>query len=211
MKFSSTEEYGLRCMLQMAKKGIEGNTTIVELAQKEALTTAYVAKIMSILRKSGLIQSIRGQSGGYQLSKPPQEINVHEVMEAMSGKFFKHEDYCDTPSVPASDHLGCIHNMDCAIRSLWMGLDMSVSSYLRKCKLSDLVQTEPQMQKYLQDRGATKVTAAGSSMEPAQPKHSPQLVASGQAQDTKESLLIGSETIKNQTVNQTQGQPALNQ
>jgi Rrf2 family protein len=137
-------------MLQMAKKGLQGNTTIVELAQKEALTTAYVAKIMTILRKSGLIQSIRGQSGGYQLSKPPQEINVHEVMEAMSGKFFKHEDYCDTPSVPASDHLGCIHNMDCAIRSLWMGLDMSVSSYLRRCKLSDLVQTEPQMQKYLQ-------------------------------------------------------------
>ena len=137
-------------MLQMAKKGLQGNTTIVELAQKEALTSAYVAKIMTILRKSGLIQSIRGQSGGYQLSKPPQEINVHEVMEAMSGKFFKHEDYCDTPSVPASDHLGCIHNMDCAIRSLWMGLDMSVSSYLRRCKLSDLVQTEPQMTQYLQ-------------------------------------------------------------
>jgi Rrf2 family protein len=137
-------------MLQMAKKGLQGNTTIVELAQKEALTSAYVAKIMTILRKSGLIQSIRGQSGGYQLSRAPQEINVHEVMEAMSGKFFKHEDYCDTPSVPASDHLGCIHNMDCAIRSLWMGLDMSVSSYLRRCKLSDLVQTEPQMQKYLQ-------------------------------------------------------------
>ncbi len=165
MKFTSTEEYGLRCMLQMAKKGIEGNTTIVELAQKEALTTAYVAKIMSILRKAGLVQSIRGQSGGYQLSKPPQEINVHEVMEAMAGKFFKHEDYCDTPSVPASDHLGCIHNMDCAIRSLWMGLDMSVSSYLKKCKLSDLVQTEPQMQKYLQKTTGARSDSAASPTE----------------------------------------------
>ncbi len=151
MKFSSTEEYGLRCMLQMAKKGLKGNTTIVELAQKEALTPAYVGKIMSILRKSGLVQSLRGQSGGYQLSRAPQEINVNEVMEALSGKFFNQEEYCDTAS---SDHLGCIHNMDCAIRSLWMGLDLSVSSYLKKCKLSDLVQTEPEMQKYLQEATA---------------------------------------------------------
>jgi Rrf2 family protein len=191
MKFSSTEEYGLRCMLQMAKKGIEGNTTIVELAQKEALTTAYVAKIMSILRKAGLVQSIRGQSGGYQLSKSPQEINVHEVMEAMSGKFFKHEDYCDTPSVPASDHLGCIHNMDCAIRSLWMGLDMSVSSYLRKCKLSDLVQTEPQMMQYLQEKTEN-------------PPRRREDAKNGISVDLKNELKI-------KTANQVQGQPALNQ
>ncbi len=64
MKFSSTEEYGLRCMLQMARKGSQGTTTIVELAQKENLTPAYVAKIMSVLRKGGMVQSIRGQSGG---------------------------------------------------------------------------------------------------------------------------------------------------
>ncbi len=63
MKFTSTEEYGLRCMLQMAKKGIEGNTTIVELAQKEALTTAYVAKIMSILRKAGWCKASGAKAG----------------------------------------------------------------------------------------------------------------------------------------------------
>jgi len=147
MKFSSTEEYGLRLMLQMAKKGPKGQSTLTELSQKEGLTPAYVAKIMMGLRKAGLVQSLRGQSGGYQLSRAPQEINVHEVMEAMSGKFFQQEEVCETPS---GDHLGCVHTMDCAIRSLWRGLDISVSSYLKKCRLSDLVQTEPEMQKYLQ-------------------------------------------------------------
>jgi len=159
MKFSSTEEYGLRCMLQMAKKGHKGNTTIVELSQKEGLTPAYVAKIMAILRRSGLIQSLRGQSGGYQLSKPPEEISVNDVMEALGGKFFKQEEVCDTPT---AEHKSCIHSMDCAIRSLWMGLDLAMSGYLRKCKLTDLVLPEPEMEKWLN----RQVTAAGPVSKP---------------------------------------------
>ncbi len=146
MKFSSTEEYGLRCMLQMAKKGHKGMTNIVELSQKEDLTTAYVAKIMGTLRKGGLVQSIRGQSGGYQLARPPQEINVNEVLEALGGKFFSREEYCLTPS---GEHECCIHSMDCAVRSLWTGLSMTITNYLMRCKLSDLVATEPEMEKWL--------------------------------------------------------------
>ncbi len=145
MKFSSTEEYGLRCMLQMAKKGLEGTTTIVELSQKEQLTSAYVAKIMGALRKGGLVKSIRGQSGGYQLARPANEINVNDVMQAMSGSFFSKEEYCAT----TTDHMACVHSMDCAIRSVWTGLELAMSSYLKKCRLSDLVKTEPEMQQWL--------------------------------------------------------------
>lgn len=133
-------------MLQMAKKGHKGMTTLVELAQKEKLTTAYVAKIMSRLRQGGLVQSIRGQSGGYQLSRPPQEINVNDVVEALGGKFFAEEDYCETP---APEHLSCIHTMDCAVRSLWMGLSLTIGNYLRRCRLTDLVTTEPEMERWL--------------------------------------------------------------
>ena len=52
MKFSSSEEYGLRCMLQMAKKGPQGTATIQELAQKEGMTSAYVAKIHVVTLKA---------------------------------------------------------------------------------------------------------------------------------------------------------------
>lgn len=146
MKFSTTEEYGLRCMLQMAKKGPKGMTTLVELSQKEGLTTAYVAKIMSILRKAGLVQSLRGQSGGYQLARDPHEIDVNEVMEALGGKFFSREELCSSPT---GEHEVCVHTMDCAIRSLWTGLSFALTSYLKKCRLSDLVTTEPEMEKWV--------------------------------------------------------------
>ncbi len=149
MKFSSTEEYGLRCMLQMAKKGHKGTTTILELSQKEDLTPAYVAKIMGILRKGGLVQSLRGQSGGYQLSRLPQEINVNEVLEVLGGKFFSREEYCSSPS---GEHETCIHTMDCSLRSLWTGLSFAMTSYLKKCKLSDLIVTEPEMEKWISQK-----------------------------------------------------------
>ncbi|HUO58878.1 MAG TPA: Rrf2 family transcriptional regulator [bacterium] len=146
MKFSSTEEYGLRCMLQMARKGEKGTTTIVELSKRENLTPAYVAKIMGVLRKGGLVQSIRGQSGGYKLARDPHEINVNEVLEALGGKFFTQEEYCATPS---GEHTSCIHSMDCAVRSLWYGLSNALTGYLKKCRLSDLVLTESQMESLL--------------------------------------------------------------
>ena len=151
MKFSSTEEYGLRCMLQMAKKGSEGTTTIVELAQKEGLTPAYVAKIMSVLRKGNLVKSIRGQSGGYQLAKHANDINVNEVLEALGGKFFSREEYC---SSAAPEHGACLHSMDCTIRSLWTGLDNAITGYLRKCRLSDLVVSEKDMDKWVSQSSA---------------------------------------------------------
>jgi Rrf2 family protein len=152
VKFSTTEEYGLRCLLQMAKKGPQGMMTIQELSQKEGLTAAYIAKIMAMLRKGGLVQSLRGQSGGYQLSRSPQEITVNDVMEALSGKFFTKEEYCSSPT---GEHEVCVHTMDCAIRSLWMGLSDAMTSYLKKCRLSDLVTTEPEMEKWVRQTAST--------------------------------------------------------
>jgi Rrf2 family protein len=163
MKFSSTEEYGLRCMLQMARKGFPGQTTILELAQKEGLTPAYVAKIMGVLRREGLVQSLRGQSGGYRLARTPRDINVQEVLEALGGKFFTPEEYCSTPG----DRGACIHSLDCTLRSLWTGLSAAMEAYLSRCRLSDLVTTEPEMERWIRDRRPQAAPAGTTSENPA--------------------------------------------
>ncbi len=84
MKFSCPQR-NMACVAccKWPKKGHKETMTLFELSQKEDLTPAYVAKIMGILRKGGLVQSLRGQSGGYQLLRSPAEINVgNEVLEA---------------------------------------------------------------------------------------------------------------------------------
>ena len=81
MKFSAQEEYGLRCLLQIARS--QESMTIPEIAKIEGLSQTHVAKLLMILRKEGFITSTRGQAGGYALAKSPSEINVGQVLESL--------------------------------------------------------------------------------------------------------------------------------
>jgi Mn-dependent DtxR family transcriptional regulator len=70
MKLSTQEEYGLRCLLQLARAGDAASLTIAEMSEREGISSPNVAKIMRILRRAGLVRSTRGKAGGYYLSRP---------------------------------------------------------------------------------------------------------------------------------------------
>ncbi len=133
MKFSAQEEYGLRCMLHMARVG--GSLTIHELAEAEQLSSAHVAKLLRILRKAGLVRSTRGQNGGYQLARVPEELSVYDILTALGGRLYS-EDFCQRHSGKGLD---CVHSQGCSIRSLWAGIDRLVGRVLTRCMLADLV------------------------------------------------------------------------
>jgi Rrf2 family protein len=82
MKLSSQEEYGLRCLLRVGREGTSGRVTISELSRAEGISEPNAAKMMRILREGGFVASTRGQSGGYALSRPAEQINVGEVLAA---------------------------------------------------------------------------------------------------------------------------------
>ena len=62
MKLSSIEEYGLRCLLQIARAGQDASLTIAEMSEREGISAPNVAKIMRILRRAGLVTSTRGRA-----------------------------------------------------------------------------------------------------------------------------------------------------
>jgi Rrf2 family protein len=134
MRITAQEEYGLRCLLQIAREA-RRFLTIPEIAAREKLTAAYVAKLMRLLRKGGLVRSIRGQKGGYRLARAPDEITVDSVLAALGGPIYSRE-FCE-------DHAGnlgiCVHDSDCTVRSLWMGLDRAVHGVLGRTTLRDLL------------------------------------------------------------------------
>src|ERR1019366_9994627 len=70
MKITAQEEYGMRCLLRLAKTE-SGSITLPEVAAAEGLSLAYVGKPMAGLRHAGPLGSVRGRSGGYRLPKPP--------------------------------------------------------------------------------------------------------------------------------------------
>src|SRR5271170_2814495 len=73
MKITAQEEYGLRCLLRLAKAESR-SITLPEVAAAEGLSVPYVAKLMAVLRQAGLLESVRGRSGGYKLVRQPGQI-----------------------------------------------------------------------------------------------------------------------------------------
>jgi len=144
MRLTAQEEYGLRCLLQVAR-GQKGSVTTPEIAEQEGLSHAHVHKLMRLLRRGGLVKSVRGRKGGYQLARPAEQINVGAVLAALGDSFYP-AGFCD-------EHKGlertCVRNGDCSIRSLWIAVDQAVQRALQSTRLSDLHRTEPEMSTFI--------------------------------------------------------------
>ena len=158
MKFSAQEEYGLRCLLQIARLGTDGSLTIPEISKHEGLTPTHVAKLLMILRKEGFIVSTRGQSGGYTLARDPNTIVVGDVLEALGGKLYDAE-FCGKHSGQLSI---CTHAVDCSVRSLWQVIQESVDQVIGKLTLADLISSGERPNVQLFDSPQRPVAAQAS-------------------------------------------------
>lgn len=148
MKLSSQEEYGLRCLLYMASQGPNANLSIPEISRAEGLSIPNVAKLMRILRLSGFVRSLRGQAGGYTLTRAPEEITVGSVLNALGGRLFGPR-FCERHSGLSPV---CTHNADCSLRSVWSTLQGVVERVLNKMTLRDLMQSESEMMQFMHIR-----------------------------------------------------------
>ena len=152
MKLTSEEEYGLRCILALARAEIssawietqtmeEKALSIHEIAEKEGLSARYAGKLIRILGKAGLVESFRGCKGGFWLTRPGDKISVAEALAALGGKIYD-ADACERYK---GDRRFCVHTNDCSLRSLWSGLQMMIDYVLSRTTLRDLVSTEKTM------------------------------------------------------------------
>src|SRR6185503_4775063 len=138
MKISAQEEYGLRCLLQLAKAETIGDSlTLAQLARLEGISTANAGKLMWILSKAGLVQSTRGIKGGYTLSRPASEIRLYQVIRVLEGE--PAESHCKS-SAGVLD--ACVHTGDCGIRPVIVELHQIVDNALADITLSQLLGTE---------------------------------------------------------------------
>lgn len=147
MKLSAQEEYGLRCLLRIGGQGERGSLTIPEISRAEGISPEYVAKLMRILRRGGLVTSARGATGGYTLSRSANQITAGEALTVLGGRLFE-ADFCERHA--GAESL-CTHSIDCSLRSLWQALQNAVDQVLTKTTLSDLLCSEPEMVSLMTD------------------------------------------------------------
>ena len=137
MKISAQEEYGLRCLVQLANLRSGESLTLPQIAELEGISTANAGKLMWLLNKAGFVQSTRGTKGGYFLSRPATEIKLSEIIRVLDQDVLaKH---CESYTGVLDS---CIHKGDCGIRPVIVGLHEIVEHALSQITLAQLVGNE---------------------------------------------------------------------
>ena len=140
MMFSTRSEYGVRVMIQLARRRGSGPVPLTGIAEAETLPLAYLEQLVSRLRKADLVSSTRGAHGGYELSRDPAEITMAEVVQALEGSLIPMQCF---------DELGgtrvlCNHVEDgfenCATKVLWTRVQGGIARALEQTTLAELAQ-----------------------------------------------------------------------
>ncbi|GGJ83887.1 HTH-type transcriptional regulator CymR [Lentibacillus kapialis] len=127
MKISTKGRYGLTIMLELARKYGNGPISLKAIAREKELSEHYLEQLASPLRNAGLVKSIRGAYGGYELAKDPRDIKAGDVIRVLEG--------------PISPVEG-MENEEPAKQALWMRIRDAVKEVLDTTTLEDLKQHE---------------------------------------------------------------------
>ncbi len=138
MKVTAQEEYGLRCLLQLARIPQGELVSVKEVAAKEGISAAYVEKLLRILSRAGLVHSMRGIKGGYMLNRPAAQVTLGEIVRAL-GTVETTKHIC---TVFTGNQDACVHFSDCGIRSVWSGLTTYIQQFLDRTTLASLLGNE---------------------------------------------------------------------
>ena len=132
MRISTKGRYALRIMLDLAQHEVDGPVALREISERQKITPKYMESIMALLLRDGLVQSIRGKSGGYKLTKKPDEYKLYEILNTAEGG-------------PAPVHCLALDDNDCPIRQscltipVWEGLHKVIEDYLSGISLQALI------------------------------------------------------------------------
>ena len=150
MKISAQEEYGLRCLLRLAKSDGQ-SLTLPEVATAEGLSVPYVAKLMGVLRHAGVLESVRGRSGGYRLAKAPEQIGLGSLLLVPGEPLFDEADYCQKHAGHAPDGV-CVNHTSCSLKGLWSTLEQWMRHTLDQITVADVMHSGGRVTELLRGR-----------------------------------------------------------
>lgn len=145
MKISAQEEYGLRCLVQLANLKDENTLTLPQIAELEGISQANAGKLMWLLNKAGFVNATRGTKGGYSLARNADEIYLNEVIKVLETDEI--EAHCESYTGLKKR---CVHKGDCGIRPVIVGIHEIVQNALSNITLAQLVGNETKVDERFQ-------------------------------------------------------------
>lgn len=135
MKISTRGRYALRLLIDIALQNRDQYITLKDISERQNISIKYLEQISSLLTKAGLLLSVRGPSGGYMLSRSPENITVYEILCATEGPL-------SSVSCLGTEENPCPRKQFCPTLGIWLGLDKVMYDYLSSISLADAVQKE---------------------------------------------------------------------
>lgn len=137
MRISSKGEYGLRALLDLAQRYGEGPIQSRDIHTRQGVDENYLNQILILLRRAGLIESVRGPQGGHRLARPPAQIAVLDALIALEGPLLPTETGRDSesPAEPLDREL---------VREVWDETRALIERHLASVTLEDLWQRKRQ-------------------------------------------------------------------
>ncbi|KAB8143400.1 Rrf2 family transcriptional regulator [Chloroflexia bacterium SDU3-3] len=132
MRISSKSEYGLRALFDLAQRFGEGPIQSRDIHERQGIDENYLNQILILLRKAGLIESLRGPQGGHRLSREPARISVLDALVALEGPLLPPDSSGEIATADAADRM--------IIRGVWTDLRATVQDHLSTITLEDLCQ-----------------------------------------------------------------------
>lgn len=131
MKLSTKGRYGLRALIDLALYSEEEPVSIQSIAKRQNLSESYLEQLVRKMRTAGLVVSVRGAGGGYQLSRPAEEISVGDVLRALEGNL-------DAVSCSAGTE-GCEGADLCVTKYVWSKINESITLAVDSITIKQLV------------------------------------------------------------------------
>ena len=132
MLISTRGRYALRVLVDLAEHQSDGYIPLKEVANRQEISEKYLEAILKVLVKHGILIGLRGKSGGYRLSKSPDQFSVYKVLQLM-------EDSLSPVSCLEDNAAPCARTSECRTLPLWQGLDQVIREYLSQYTISDLM------------------------------------------------------------------------
>ena len=133
MILTSKGRYAVMAMADLAKNNVKEPTSLTEISLRQGISIAYLEQLFLKLRKNNLVQSSRGPSGGYVLSKPPGEIKLLSIINAVDEKI-------KTVKCKKESKKGCNgKSIKCITHNLWDDLEAHINKFFENNTLNDIL------------------------------------------------------------------------
>jgi len=143
LKFPLRTEYALRALMELAGRRKDGYLPAREIAKRQNIPVRFLEHQLSALSKAGIVESVRGASGGCMLARDPADIRIVDVIEAIEGPLAPM--YCLDPHEDEQ----CSESHQCGLQELWMRVEGAVRSVFEHTTIADLVERHRTLQPLL--------------------------------------------------------------